>query len=173
MIEMDQELQLMSLMRGLEPKLLTAGQTLTLGCAGFIDENCGQTLQDTETPELEFTRTQHIYEQGETGKAITDDPTLVASSEVLETQASMSLQNVGTISMCSDHMDVLTPEPIRVEDSDCKIVGNKWQTLMDDECNHSKWEEFRRMAKAGSSHEECSLLLRRMELQDSDDESEV
>jgi len=47
MIEMDQELQLMSLMRGLEPKLLTAGQTLTLGSLGFIDENCGQTLQDT------------------------------------------------------------------------------------------------------------------------------
>ena len=29
------------------------------------------------------------------------------------------------------------------------------------------------MAKGGSSHEECSLLLRMMELQDSDDELEV
>ena len=70
---------------------MTARQTMTLGSPGFIDENCGQTLQDTETPELEFTGTQHICEQGETGKEITDDPTLVASSEVLESQASMSL----------------------------------------------------------------------------------
>lgn len=53
-----------------------------------------------------------------------------------------------------------------------RIVGNKWQSLLEEESQHSKWEQFRRMAKNRSSHEECSQLLLEMELQDSDEEIE-
>jgi hypothetical protein len=45
--------------------------------------------------------------------------------------------------------------------------------MLEDESHHSKWEEFRRLAKIGSDHDECSQLLRRMELQDSKEEDEL
>jgi hypothetical protein len=69
--------------------------------------------------------------------------------------------------------DFCTPDPICSNYSDCHVVGNKWPSLVEDESNHSKWEEFRRMAKMDSSHDECSQLLRKMELQDSDEEMEI
>lgn len=58
-----------------------------------------------------------------------------------------------------------TPEVSQVQNSDCYIVGNNLHSLISDESHHSKWEEFRRMAKQESATEECSSLLRRMELE--------
>jgi hypothetical protein len=58
------------------------------------------------------------------------------------------------------------------KNSECRIVGNKWKHFIDDESHHSKWEEFRKLAKVGSAHEECSQLHRRLELQDSHDQEE-
>ena len=46
------------------------------------------------------------------------------------------------------------------------------KSFFTEELQHSKWEEFRKLAKADTANEECSQLLRRMELQDSDNEEE-
>jgi hypothetical protein len=52
-----------------------------------------------------------------------------------------------------------TPEA-RVMEPD--LVGNKFYQLIDEESNHSKWEEFRQLALSDNMNEECSDLLRRM-----------
>jgi len=52
------------------------------------------------------------------------------------------------------------------------MVGDKFYKLIYDESNHSKWEEFRRMAQSEGMGEECANLLRRMELEESDAEDE-
>lgn len=80
---------------------------------------------------------------------------------------------VGEPSMIDTSMnDICTPDPIYSKYLDCQIVGNKWQSFVEDELNHSKWEEFRRLAKMDSSHEECSQLLRKIELQNSEGDME-
>lgn len=102
-----------------------------------------------------------------------DDPTLVASSDQLSKQTSMTFEDTTGSLLSRCNSEFTTPDPICSQDTDCRIVGNKWKSLMEDESNHSKWEEFKRIAKAASSHEECSQQLRRMELQNSDDEMEI
>lgn len=69
-------------------------------------------------------------------------------------------------------IEIITPDPVCSQFSDCHIVGNKLQSFLEDESQHSRWDEFIRLAKASSSHEECSQLLRKMERQDSDEEVE-
>jgi len=81
-------------------------------------------------------------------------------------------ESKGKLVLEKEDMETATPEPFCYKNSDCVIVGNKFNSMLEDESHHSKWEEFRRMVKTGSDHEECSQLLRRMELQDSDDEDE-
>jgi hypothetical protein len=71
---------------------------------------------------------------------------------------------------CSEMDEWITPEILLTIVSDCQIVGNKLQSFLSEESHHSKWEEFRRMEKADTANEECSQLLRRMELQDSDED---
>lgn len=66
----------------------------------------------------------------------------------------------------------VTPECLLSNMSECHIVGNKLQSLFNDESQQSKWEEFRKLAKSDIANEECSQLLRRMELQDSDEEED-
>jgi hypothetical protein len=75
-----------------------------------------------------------------------------------------------TLKGCSEKDEWVTPEILLTNMSDCQIVGNKFQSFLSKEYHHSKWEEFRKMAKADSTNEECSQLLRRMELEDSDGE---
>jgi hypothetical protein len=65
-----------------------------------------------------------------------------------------------------------TPEIEYKVDSDCFIVGNKFHSLISDESHHSKWEEFRNLAREGVS-DECSRLLKKMELEDSDEEYDL
>jgi hypothetical protein len=65
-----------------------------------------------------------------------------------------------------------TPEIEHKVDSDCFIVGNKFHSLLFDESHHSKWEEFRNLAREGFS-DECSRLLKKMELEDSDEEYDL
>lgn len=43
---------------------------------------------------------------------------------------------------------------------------------MSEESHHTEWEEFRRQARDGLSNE-CTNLLKRMELLDSDDEGDL
>lgn len=40
-----------------------------------------------------------------------------------------------------------TPVTRHERESDCKIVGNKFFSLLNKASHHSKWEEFRKMAK--------------------------
>lgn len=72
--------------------------------------------------------------------------------------------------VCGDMDEWVTLEVLLTKGSDCYIVGNKLKSLVEDESNHSRWEDFRRMARSETANEECSQLLRRMELQDSDEE---
>lgn len=67
---------------------------------------------------------------------------------------------------------LVTPKVEHKMDSDCYIVGNKYLSILSDESHHSKWEEFRNLAKEGVS-DECSRLLKRMELEDSDEEYDL
>lgn len=55
--------------------------------------------------------------------------------------------------------------------SDYNIVGNKFYSLLNDESQHAKWEEFRNLARK-DVNEDCSTLLQRMELEGSDEEPE-
>lgn len=66
-----------------------------------------------------------------------------------------------------------TPEQERIVNSDCHIVGNKFYSLIEDDSNHSKWDEFRKLAKRDSATEECFVLLKRVELEGSEDEDDL
>jgi hypothetical protein len=66
-----------------------------------------------------------------------------------------------------------TPEQGKTMHSDSHVVGNKFYSLIEEESNHSKWEEFRNLAKQGAATEECANLLKRMELEVSEDEEEL
>lgn len=66
----------------------------------------------------------------------------------------------------------MMPKSMVYVQSECKVLGDKWKSVLSNESHHSKWEDFRRLAKTGSSTEECSILLRRMELEESDKEEE-
>lgn len=57
-------------------------------------------------------------------------------------------------------------------DSDYYIVGNKFHSLINDVSHHSIWEEFRNLAREGVS-DECSRLLKKIELEDSDEEYDL
>lgn len=76
-------------------------------------------------------------------------------------------------SNCNNEALWETPNPVREELLDCNIVGNKLQSLLDDSSQHLKWEDFRKIALQGSETVECSTLLQRMELADSEEEDEV
>lgn len=69
--------------------------------------------------------------------------------------------------------DEITPKCIVNKGSNCQIVGRKLLNTMDEESRHSRWEEFRRFASRDTITEECSTLLKRMELEASDDEEEM
>lgn len=77
---------------------------------------------------------------------------------------------VTSMERCDEGEDWITPDCILSSKSDCNIVGNKMKSLFTDESQHSKWEEFRQMARIETANEECSQLLRRMELEDSEDD---
>ena len=77
-----------------------------------------------------------------------------------------------TLRGCSELEEWITLEILLTKNSDYHIVGNKLQSFLTDESHHSKWEEFRRMARADTANEECSQLLRRLELQDSDEDED-
>lgn len=77
-----------------------------------------------------------------------------------------------SLKRCEDLKGWVTPECLLAIKSDCNIVGNKMKSLSTDDSQHSKWEEFRQMARNDIANEECSQLLRRMELQDSDEDED-
>jgi hypothetical protein len=58
-----------------------------------------------------------------------------------------------------------TLEDSQKEEFECHIVGNKLYSLISVESHHSKWVELRKLAKKNSATEECSFLLKRMELE--------
>lgn len=174
----DQEAQLALLMKGIPSKLVTAVGIEEQKNPIHIDVDLGSEAILHGGPEPEFL--SHL------DKVVTDvrefeDPgvsisVVIPNSDGKQLTVDQVLPISGTSASSSSISEVVefgTPEPTLSEiPSDCKIVGNKWQSLLEDESQHSKWEEFRRMAKVGSSHEECSQLLLKMELQDSDEETE-
>lgn len=66
-----------------------------------------------------------------------------------------------------------TPDQVHSVLSDCPIGVNKFYNLIEEESNHSKWLEFRKMALKDPSAEECSNLLMKMELEASDEEDVI
>lgn len=66
----------------------------------------------------------------------------------------------------------ITPKCLLANLSDCQIVGNKLKSFFTEESQHSKWKEFRKLARNKTANEECPQLLRRMELQDSDEDED-
>jgi hypothetical protein len=83
--------------------------------------------------------------------------------------------NVAANATLAIHINVddwRTPEVGIKNDSDCHIVRNKFYNLINKESHHSKWEEFRNLAREGIT-EECSMLLKKMELEDSDEDYDL
>lgn len=80
-----------------------------------------------------------------------------------------SIYAEAVMKMCGELEEWVTPEVLISKGTGYHIVGNKFKKLVEDESNHSRWEEFRKMARSEATNEECSQLLRRMELQDSDE----
>jgi hypothetical protein len=64
-----------------------------------------------------------------------------------------------------------TPEAMQVQGSECPVVKNKFYQLISEESYHSKWAEFRKMAQS-ANNEDCSIMLRKMELDDSESDGE-
>lgn len=52
-------------------------------------------------------------------------------------------------------------------------MGKKQYDAFEEESRHSRWEQFRKFASNDTATEECSTLLKRMELEASDDEEEL
>jgi hypothetical protein len=94
------------------------------------------------------------------------------TSEFVEVTIRSDCANTEEVLMSSyDSLEkLMTPETMVCVQSRCKVVGNKQQSVLYDESQHSKWEDFRRLAKIASLVEECSILLRRMEMQELDEE---
>lgn len=88
------------------------------------------------------------------------------------TADSSKVPQVVSLEGCALSQTFQTPEAIFKQNSDCQVVGNILYQLINDESHHSKWEEFRRMTKSGTMIEECSNLLKRMELDDSEGEED-
>jgi hypothetical protein len=106
----------------------------------------------------------------------TASPLLYSSKGNLE--EGVQLQSSGkviqsTLEGCSGVKNWKTPEMTQVQNSDCNIVGNKFLSLINEESQHSKWEEFRRMARQETDTDECSTLLRRMELEALEDDENI
>jgi len=103
-----------------------------------------------------------LKEQGVTTSVVLPDSEgeqLTMEHDLPISRTNESSSSISDVAVC------ITPKPTFSKDnSDCKIVGNKWKSLLEEESQHSKWEQFRRMAKEESSHEECSQLLLKMEL---------
>lgn len=56
--------------------------------------------------------------------------------------------------------------------AECQFVKKK-SLMVEEESRHSRWEEFRRIASRDMATEECSNLLKKMELEESDNEEEL
>lgn len=80
--------------------------------------------------------------------------------------------SVGLSAMTPDILQAWqTPKAMQVQNSECPVVGSKFYQLTNEESHHTKWEEFRKMAQSANS-EDCSILLRKMELDDSESDNE-
>jgi len=60
----------------------------------------------------------------------------------------------------------------QLKSAECQPVGRKYHILEED-TRHSRWEEFRKFASGDNATEECSNLLKRMELEASDNKDEI
>jgi hypothetical protein len=95
-------------------------------------------------------------------------------SKTLQDEKFPTIDSFGNTSLefCEDVKNWVTPECFFSRMSECNMVGHKLKSFFTDESQHSKWEEFRRLAKAKMANEECFQLLRRMELQESNAEED-
>lgn len=82
----------------------------------------------------------------------------------------------------SESMDLLeslmddgwrTPEGTHRRMSECHIVGNKMLNLVKEESQQLEWLDIRKLANMDGNKDECTSLLQRMELEDSDEESDL
>jgi hypothetical protein len=66
----------------------------------------------------------------------------------------------------------VTPVQSQLQNEEGQSVGGKYHNL-EEESRHSRWEEFRRFASRDNATEGCSTLLKRMELEASDNEDDM
>ncbi|OQU92627.1 uncharacterized protein LOC8083655 isoform X2 [Sorghum bicolor] len=70
------------------------------------------------------------------------------------------------------HQVEVTLVQSQLKSAECQPVGRKYHILEED-TRHSRWEEFRKFASGDNATEECSNLLKRMELEASDNKDEI
>lgn len=87
------------------------------------------------------------------------------------TDGSVQTSNLHQLSM--ERMAEVTPKCTQIQRSDCQFAGKKVHGVGEEDSRHSRWEEFRKFASRDAATEECSTLLKRMELEASDDEEET
>lgn len=140
----NQEEQLAWAMEGRPSRLLSKSRNFLTGkCSGVKDSSGCSVL--TPDPEMNKVASQMLIEEL-TPKAVDTENADVGKE----------------ISKVVDNWKTLEVD-VRIE-SDCHVVKNKLCSLINDESHHSKWKEFRNLAKEGISNE-CSRLLKKMETQ--------
>lgn len=185
-VEGDQDKQLVSLMGGSVPGLITTGMVESLEsshCGNAKTDNLDILLGNSGLKSNILTDKFEKKELGSTWVTPDDHCALSYSSGSPTHELELNLQarknmshlvteDCGDCSLASYTVgnEWVTPEAFFAEISECQIVGNKLQSFFSDESQHSKWEEFRKLAKSEIANEECSQLLRRMELEYSDEE---
>jgi hypothetical protein len=157
---MDQDQQLRMLMESSNPKLLTAGRKMVAG---------GQKGTDAVlNPGVSITKDNSNWQEPELYSPSKGCAMVVASDTGVETSdKGCGWDTQGDTDLWK------TPEQRKLVISDCSIGVNKFYKLIEEESNHSKWVEFRKLAQKDSATEECSTLLERMELEVSEDEEEI
>jgi hypothetical protein len=154
---MDQDQQLRMLMESNNPKLSTAGMKTVAG---------GQKGTDASlNPGVSITKDNSNWKEPELYSPSKGCGMVVASDTCGETSdKGCGWDTQGDTDLWK------TPEQVKSVLSDCPIGVNKFYNLIEEESNHSKWVEFRKLAQKDSATEECSNLLKRMELEVSEDE---
>jgi hypothetical protein len=157
---MDQDQQLRMLMESNNPKLSTAGMKTVAG---------GQKGTDASlNPGVSITKDNSNWKEPELYSPSKGCGMVVASDTCGETSdKGCGWDTQGDTDLWK------TPEQVKSVLSDCPIGVNKFYNLIEEESNHSKWVEFRKLAQKDSATEECSNLLKRMELKVSEDEEEI
>ena len=131
-VDVDQDKQLIILMGGFVSKLLTAGVPETLESSSCVNTENVTLDVNLDSLGLESKTLSDTLENTELGSLGTKVFTSCAQSG-LEGNSSLLLTCGEPSKIKCNQNDFCTPDPICSKYSDCQLVGNKWQSFVEDE----------------------------------------